>query len=111
MEGEVIEGNDNYYSMRSVLLGGKRTGCTTFWSQIIYGSPNPGPIVKNDKDYYRIGGKLRVSLDLHDKPADFSNVTNTFFDKSALIFLFFDLSRPKTFFHDQVVRDNDNVHV
>jgi hypothetical protein len=113
MSEEVKEAENNYYMIRACALGAKRTGVTTFMNQICYG--NVKGTQKDEivmyKDFYRIGGKLRVNLQLSEKPSDISGISNGYFEKQAILLLCFDLSRPETFHHEGMVSGYDNVHI
>ena len=60
----------NYYLVKGIVIGAKKTGKTTFIRQMQNGSPDDKeqitPIYY--KKYDRIGGKLRVEAELQDMP-------------------------------------------
>ena len=98
----INQSNDNYYLQRFIIIGAKRTGKTTFFSQVIYGKKdNPNQIDKvGYKMFENIGGKLRVRIEISDMPESFHPDDYSFLYNKALVFILFDLSRPSTFFDD-----------
>ena len=60
----------NYYIFKGIIIGAKKTGKTTFLSQMQNGSSEDkgqvNPIYY--KKYDRIGGKLRVEAEIQDMP-------------------------------------------
>ena len=64
------EADKNYYIVKGILIGAEKTGKTTFLRQMQNGSPEDKdqecPVYY--KNYDRIGGKLRVMVELQDMP-------------------------------------------
>ena len=91
---------ENYYLIRACAVGAKGTGATTFCSHIANETTTKASLAADlaaYKDYHRIAGKLKVKLELSDKPHSVPEVTNGFFRNKTILFILFDLSRPETF--------------
>ena len=96
------QSNENYYIQRFLIMGAKRTGKTTFLSQVINGKKdNPNTYYQfGYKMFENIGGKLRVMIEITDIGDNWHLETTSPFSSKAFFFILFDLSRPSTFFDD-----------
>ena len=91
----------NYYLIKGYVMGAKKTGKTTFLSQMQNGSPEDKEQMSPwyYKKYDRINGKLRVEAEFEEIP---EKQDSEFFPSNrAVMFLLFDLSRPSTFFESK----------
>lgn len=91
----------NFYQVSGIVMGAAQTGISTFIRQMANGSPTREEQYSDVyyKDYDRIGGKLRVKMELLDMAKEINcNRNSTFFVHRAVVFVLFDLSRPATFF-------------
>ena len=108
------EADKNFYLFKAIVVGAQKTGKTTFIRQMLNGSPDDKEQVNQVyyKSYDRIGGKLRVMAEIQDMPEEvLSNgtISQAFFSYKAILFVFFDLSRPATFFRSSTAESPFDV--
>ena len=100
MDQQANKGN-NYYLIRAIVIGARGTQKTTFINRVLHGKPES----KEDdisstqyKEYHNIGGKLKVKIEVSDMPKEIMYFTAGYFKSKAILFIFFDLTRPDTFY-------------
>ena len=63
---------ENYYLIRTIVVGASGTGKTTFCNQIAYDKPTWKGDGSLDRVYYKqylnLGGKSRIKVELSDMP-------------------------------------------
>ena len=91
---------DNYYLFKGCIIGAPRTGTTTFINQVMHGKPDGDASLTpvSYKEYNMIGGKSKIKLQLSGMPDEIIGLTSGYFKSQAILFIFFDLSRPETFY-------------
>jgi len=62
--------SDNYYLIRSIIVGAMQTGKTSFFKQLIHGKDtyNGDSNRVGTKDFMNISGKSKVKLEIEDMP-------------------------------------------